>query len=157
MEQWKIVKGFEDYAVSDLGRVKRTVALERTKVGKVMTPWNNGSGYLRVNLHKDGKRHSLYVHILVATAFIPNPPGLPEVNHKKKKSDNRAISLEWRSSAGQALDVIQRNLRGQGIDFCKTLSKWRVRVSHKHIGYFSTLTEAKRARKTAVNSLPYVD
>ena len=38
------------------------------------------------------------MHRLVATAFIPNPDNLPEVNHKdKNKSNNHIDNLEWTS------------------------------------------------------------
>lgn len=166
MENWKTIEGFEDYEVSNLGRVKRTVALERTRAGKVMTPWDNGLGYLRVALRKDGKRYSRYLHILVAKAFIPNPLGLPEVNHKGLKSDCRVNRLEWRSHKGNMLDAAQRELTGNaGVSLNPKLGshkKWRARYnalgqSGKFIGYFVTKKEARTARRAMVAKLPRIE
>ncbi len=62
------------------------------KSGKLLNPYDDGSGYLRVKI--DGRCERL--HILVATAFIPNPENKPIVNHKRgKKHDCRASQLEW--------------------------------------------------------------
>jgi hypothetical protein len=54
-------------------------------------------GYLRVGVTgPDGKRRCLAVHRLMAIAFIPNPLGLPEVNHKNGiKGDFSLANLEW--------------------------------------------------------------
>jgi hypothetical protein len=108
METWKVVRGFSDYAVSTLGRVMRIKALERTKVGKILTPYPSKAGYLYVTLHRDHKRYSVLLHRLVAIAFVPNPHGRPEVNHKRTKKDCRASQLEWLTKKQHTLDKMKR-------------------------------------------------
>ena len=62
------------------------------KSGKILNPYDDGSGYLRVKL--DGRCCRL--HILVAEAFVEKSEGKDIVNHKKgKKHDCRASQLEW--------------------------------------------------------------
>jgi hypothetical protein len=47
-------------------------------------------------LKKDGKRINAAVHRLVATAFVPNPKSLPQVNHRdENRLNNHAENLEW--------------------------------------------------------------
>ena len=111
---------------------------------------------MQVTLSRNGKRFVRNLHRLVALDFIPNPLGLPEVNHKSNKADCRAVKLEWRSKAGNVLDVVQRELRGQGIDFSKALGKWRVRIKQKHLGYYTSKRKALSARRAAVKKLPKV-
>lgn len=93
-EIWKSIVGFEGlYEVSSLGRVKSL------KFGKekILKP-NKVKGYLRVELLKNGQRKLIYVHRLVATAFLPNPEGLPEINHKDEvKTNNIVDNIEWAS------------------------------------------------------------
>ena len=63
---------------------------------KILTPDKSSNGYHRVTLFINGKRKKLLVSRISATAFIPNPLNLPEVNHKfGNLDDNRPISLEW--------------------------------------------------------------
>lgn len=53
-------------------------------------------GYKRINLHKDGKMKTHYIHTLVAEAFIPNPEGKPTVNHNdENKENNNWTNLSW--------------------------------------------------------------
>jgi hypothetical protein len=95
MENWKKIQGFENYSVSDLGRVRRDTPGRGTQPGRFIVGGENNNGYKLVCLSKNGKNKTLFLHKLVADAFIPNPKNLPEVNHLNGKDDNSAISLEW--------------------------------------------------------------
>lgn len=57
-------------------------------------------GYLRTNLTtKNGKSKTYQIHRLVAAAWISNPTGLPQVNHKdENKENNHYTNLEWCSA-----------------------------------------------------------
>jgi hypothetical protein len=51
-------------------------------------------------LRKDGKSKNHYIHRLVAETYIPNPLGLPQVNHiSENKTENHMNNLEWISHA----------------------------------------------------------
>lgn len=63
---------------------------------KILKPRLQNSGYLTVNLSKDGKALNKTVHRLVARAFIPNPEGLPEIDHiDGDKTNNMIENLQW--------------------------------------------------------------
>lgn len=108
-EIWKPVAGYEGrYEVSNLGRVRsvpRVLPLRRSdgsilnqpRQSKILAAAQHRWGYMNVVLSDENyKRRTLMVHRLVATAFIPNPEGLPFINHKDEdKTNNRADNLEW--------------------------------------------------------------
>lgn len=92
-EIWRPVAGFEDYEVSNMGRVK-SLNFRWTGQTKIMKQTVNNSGYLRVDIHQKG----FLVHRLVARAF-------PEIcgkwfegcviNHKDENpANNVATNLE---------------------------------------------------------------
>ena len=104
MEEWRPVVGYEGlYEVSNMGRVKsleRTVwdnrGCYRTVHERILKPRKDRSGYLQVNLSKDGKVKWCTVHRLVAIAFLDNADNLPEVNHKDEDKTNNCVeNLEW--------------------------------------------------------------
>lgn len=93
-EQWRDVDGYDGmYQVSDLGRVRSRYSGE----WKVLKAQNNGTGYLLVSLHMNGKQKQSYIHRLVAQAFIPNDDETKtQINHINEcKSENKVSNIEW--------------------------------------------------------------
>lgn len=92
MEKWKTIEGFPGYSVSSLGSV---VSVKNNKT-RLLTPTDNGNGYLQVALANGNKTYRRYVHRLVALAFLPSPGKGFEVNHKDGNRQNNHLSnLEW--------------------------------------------------------------
>ena len=102
IEQWRtavydgeVYEGL--YKVSNFGRI---LSLNYRNTGKseLMTPVDNGCGYLKVGLWKNGKTKQCLVHRLIAQTFLPNPDNLPEINHiDEDKTNNRVDNIEWKS------------------------------------------------------------
>lgn len=161
-ENWKSVPGFEGiYEISDLGRVQNLIT------GKIVKSVPNPPrDYLRVCLHNKGKKKNYYIHVLVATVFVPNPSGLPQVNHIGLKHDCRKCMLEWRSVKGNSSDAVKRGLLGNsineevGVTFQKRTQKWcasyKVFGKNHWLGRFKTKEEAIFARQKAVKTIPHV-
>jgi len=107
-EIWKDIKNYEElYQVSNKGRVKSLNKLVTDISGRVFEykekflstkSWikNKRPYYSSVTLFKNKQKKNFGVHRLVAEAFIPNPSGKLEVNHKDQNRDNNSIdNLEW--------------------------------------------------------------
>ena len=91
----KDIPGYEGlYSISTSGIVyshRRSTAMKQFK---------NFGGYMQVTLCVNRCRQTLSVHRLVALTFIPNPYGLPQVNHiDGNKQNNRVDNLEWCSQS----------------------------------------------------------
>lgn len=85
------VIGYEGlYAVTSCGKIWSY------RHNRFLKPLDNGRGYLRVNLYKNGSYSPFLIHRLVANAYIPNIEVKPEINHKdENKTHNWINNLEW--------------------------------------------------------------
>jgi hypothetical protein len=95
-EEWRPVVGAEGfYAVSNLGRVKRTAEKPARFAGRMLKGCLDSSGYSQVRVGR-----SRLVHHLVYEAFAgPRPEG-SEINHRDGvKTNNRVENLELVSHA----------------------------------------------------------
>lgn len=106
MENWKEVAGYDGkYLISDAGRV-----FSKHNNNFLATPINN-YGYPTVTLWKNGKRKKHIVSRLVASAFIDNPDGKTQVNHKNgNKLNNYAYNLEWTTPSENVEHAIRTGL-----------------------------------------------
>ena len=90
VETFVKIEGFENYEVSNLGKVRNI------KSGIMLKPKLTEYGYLRHGLYKNNKQKYLFLHRIIATAFIDNPEGKPCVNHiDENKLNNNLSNLEW--------------------------------------------------------------
>ena len=97
MEEFRDLQGFDNYQISNLGRIyskKKRTCLKVKKLGN--------SGYYQVRLSKDGKYIYKNLHRILAETFIPNPNNYRTVNHiNGNKLDNRISNLEWADDCTQ--------------------------------------------------------
>lgn len=95
----------EQYEVSNTGIVRNKVT------GHILSPQEDKKGYLRVRLSLHDKKATAKVHRLVAMAFIPNPEGKPQVNHKDTdKHNNRVGNLEWATNSENQIHAYKTGL-----------------------------------------------
>lgn len=107
MENWKIIKDFDNYEISDKGRVR---SRDRTYIDSMGRQYNKKGQLIKIKIQigkynykqamvhivQNGKEYRLLVHRLVAKAFIPNPNNYPQINHKDENSlNNNVENLEW--------------------------------------------------------------
>lgn len=93
-ELWVTCVQSDDYAVSNMGRVKRITFGKSVRPKRILTPVPTTHGYREVSL---GARNRFPVHQLVCRAFHGEPPTPQhEPNHKDSdRTNNRADNLEW--------------------------------------------------------------
>ena len=148
-EIWRDVKGFEGfYKVSNKGNlysVERKDNMGRKHGGRTLKPRYDKDGYKEAALCKNGMMKFRRLHRLVAEAFIPNPNGLPQVNHIDEVKDNNNVeNLEWCTSKYNSNygTSIERRVKAQ--------SK-KVRAVNVETGEVLTFSSTKEARRNGYN------
>lgn len=107
-EIWKVIEGFEDYEISNTGKVKS----HKHGREKILKERISHDGYVWYNLCKNGKQHTKRANRLVADAFIPNPENKPTVNHiDGNKLNNSSDNLEWATREEQMQHAYANGLK----------------------------------------------
>ena len=124
MEVWKPVPGYEGhYSVSNLGRVRsesRTITLKNGRSRRwpesILKPFKNSDGYLRVELWKNNKQQTRFVHRLVLEAFVVEaPPGTQACHWNDTPEDNRLENLRWGTKSENTLDSVRNGSHHEAI------------------------------------------
>lgn len=87
-EIWKDIEGFEDYCVSNKGRIASR------KKGKmvILTPSIDIDGYYQTSIYNKTERKSVRLHSLVAKYFIGKPSEGEVVDHIDRNKLNNDVS-----------------------------------------------------------------
>lgn len=141
-EIWIKIEGYDDYFISNEGRVMNT---KYNKI-KYLKPGRNQKGYLHVSLCKNNKGKTHTIHRLVAEAFIDNPNNYPQIDHIDGNRANNDISnLRWVTNQQNCFN--QKDVRGYSWD--KNRDKWKAAIMLDgklfHLGRFNTEEEAREA------------
>lgn len=100
MEEWRTIKDYENYQVSNLGNVRNNLS------GRLLKCRINHNGYLRIGLGGYKQQKWFFVHKLVYETFIgPIPKGM-QVNHIDEDKTNNFI---WVNPDG-SVDLEKSNL-----------------------------------------------
>ena len=142
-EVWKDIVGYEGlYKVSDKGNIYSVerISSQGNKWGGItLKPRYDKHGYFRVTLYKNGKQKTRFIHRLVAEAFIPNPNGYSEINHRdENKINNYAENLEW-------CTIKQNNNHGTRTERASQTKCKKVRAINVETGEILTFNSAKEA------------
>jgi hypothetical protein len=131
----------------------------RNKRGMILKQHlHKARGYLQLVLTIDGfKKNAIYPHRLVATAFLPNPDNLPEVDHINRiRTDNRVENLRWVTHSGNCMnkDCRAESKSKEKNIYARTDGKFLVKVTRDKkrvfLGVHDTLEEAIVARDKAL-------
>lgn len=163
---WKKIKDFENYEVSDTGFVR---SLERTtykatgekhysRPTKVLKFGYSTDGYSLVVLCKEGKMYTRRVHRLVIETFNPTSDISLQVNHiDHNKANNNLSNLEWCTNRENSIHRgknIKKASEYTGLYFMKSRNKWcaRIRIGGKSV-YLGSYTKEEDAATAYLNKL----
>lgn len=103
-EIWKKIPDFEEYCISNLGRVKSLPKVIQLKSGGIaninkaiiLKPVISGDFYYVVNLVKNKSTYTKRIHRLVAESFVENPNNYQIVDHiDRNRLNNVYTNLRW--------------------------------------------------------------
>jgi hypothetical protein len=138
-ENFRAIDGYDNYEVSDCGRVRNVTTARILKAG-------TRNGYQQVGLSKVGKIKTMKIHQLVAQAFLENPLNKKCIDHiDNNKLNNHVSNLRYATPRENGMNKTKsKNTSSsfKGVYFFKRDKKWyaRIKINGKtiHLGSFKT-------------------
>lgn len=136
-EIWKYIPGYEGlYKISCttltiIGNPRSDARFKKHRIEHFVRPsypLKDGKPWYPL-IHfrgRDGLFHTYFMHIIVASMFVPNPENKPQVNHKNGiKTDFSISNLEWCTPSENTAHAFKNNLRIPKKGSGKPLAKLR--------------------------------
>ena len=145
-ERYKQISGFEDYFITESGRIysQRPRGGRKTRKLREMKPKNPGkdSKYLNVVLCRDGEQVTKSVHRLVAEAFVDGYFDGAVVNHiDGNNRNNHYTNLEWTTQKNN----VHNSYETSGMNQLRNYMWWVLIDPENHvIGRFAGHYELER-------------
>ena len=144
------IEGYENYLIFEDGSVYSN------KSKKYLKGNDNGHGYLKVQLCKNGKPKDFYIHRLVALHYISNPHNYSEIDHIDRDRLNNSIdNLRWVSrSQNQQNKGVQKNNKLQIKNIYPTEKGYRFSIKRngeRHQKRFKNLEDAIKYKEEYLN------
>lgn len=101
-EAWARHPTYVDYDISTLGRVRRATPKKGTRVGHILSPRPNDTGYLTVVIGNKPRK----VHALVLETFVgPRPLKHDGCHNDGDRTNNALPNLRWATRAENMADA----------------------------------------------------
>ncbi len=135
---WKIIDEMKSYEISENGEIRKL------PYKRLLKPFEDKDGYLKVCLCENNRRKYRFVHRLVAQTYIDNKYNKPTVNHiDGNKKNNNINNLEWATIKEQNIHALKNNLRNMKNDGCsKKVAQYDLNMNL--IKIYPSANEAKR-------------
>lgn len=155
-EEWRVIDGFPDYAVSNFGRVRRETdaftrdgrRLAQTWVGKILKARPDRNGYLSVDLCAvPGDKQNCFIHVLVCQTFNGSAPTPEhEVAHGDGvRSNNADTNLRWATHEDNCQDAIGHGTARR--DQFRGTAHWKCKLSEADVRAIRQLSGAASFRE----------
>jgi len=164
IEVWKDIPNYEGlYQASNLGNIKSMQRFVRHSCGgqqivneRILKATKKKTGYLVVDLSKDGMRDNFRVHRLILLSF-QRCSNLPIDHIDGRKDNNNLSNLEYVTARENTFRHFDGNKKTSskyvGVTWASDRNKWRssIRINNKlkRLGSFDSETDAAKAYQDA--------
>lgn len=111
----KPIPGWPEYQINEAGQITRVVPACGTRIGRPLLWQRLPSGYAKVSLCRNSKRHEYLVHRLVVETFIGQiPDGMDVCHNDGNKQNNHVSNLRIGTRRENMADTVRHGTSNRG-------------------------------------------